>query len=300
MGEIKSYPYLTPSAAAIVIRQEWQLYDDELIVEPAQFLSTWNPALMIEAEIVLSVDLDVVLRECQLSNDARLRVVTGWRSSGTMLRGNGQSADVLASNSNQDIRLRVEADGRHVLHDVFLFAGLILVSVGSTANPLAPRLPGAILWQNEKRLVLNAVDLQFPTEIVNFSERSWPVPEYAAWYLQWDPTDLHQLVFGDVRLYLNSRHPLVLGALSGNQNVTDTMQNFVFFDLARTLIRGALSNPEFVADPNQFPEDTIGAVIRDILAHQFPDYSVKALHTMLADPALFEAYLQHHLNFLRG
>lgn len=299
MPEIKAYPYLVPNDDAISIIQDWYLQEKELFTYQDGVIEDWDPAVNIDAEIVLEVDLEAILSDCNFASDARLRLVTGWRSSGTMLRDSGQMVDLQPSNTNRPLKLCIEVDGINLARDVILFAALILVNAGSTDKPLAPKIPGAVLWKTEQRVILDETALRFPTEIAAFSERDWPIPTHSAWYLQWDSNDLSQSIFGDVRLYLNKDHPVVLQALSGQQTNTEIVQNFIFFDLARTLLLGALSNSHFVANPASYPQGTIGAVIHNILKAQFPNQSVKKLEKMTKDTSLFNAYLQARLNFLR-
>lgn len=299
MPEIKVYPYLRPDDDAISVIEDWHFREEDLFNYQDGVIKDWDPAVNIDATIILKVDTESVLSSCQLASNAKLRLVTGWRSSGTMLRDSGQIVDLQSSNADRPLELCVQVDGINLSRDVVLFATLILVNAGSTDKPLAPKIPGAVLWTTEQRVILDETALRFPTEFVAFSERDWPIPTHSAWYLQWDPDDLHQLLFGDIRLYLNADHPVVLQALSGQQKNTELIQNFIFFDLARTLLLGALTNSHFVESPTSYPAGTIGATIYSMLKEYFPKQSIKKIKNKTKDISLFNASLQARLNFLR-
>lgn len=300
MIEIRSYPYLTPNPKHVTTLEDWHYYKSDHKVDLNELMHDWDSATEIDAEIKLKLNLKKILRDCGLGDDAKLRLVTGWRSSGTMLRGNGNRIDLDTNNSRSPLLLKVHINGTEVFHDFTVFAALILVSSGTEDHRLSPTVPGSVLWITENRILLNDYNLYFPTEIIDFNSARWGTLPDAAWYLQWDANDLFQTVFGDVQLYLNSAHPSILSALVNEQSTSDLIHQVLFFDIARNLIIGALSNQEFVNAPGDYPEGTIGAVIYNIICEYFPSESVAILHEKSKDKSLFEAVLQHHIGFLKA
>ncbi|GAB4523342.1 MAG: hypothetical protein OHK0046_36910 [Anaerolineae bacterium] len=299
MTQIKTYPYLTADPKRVTLVQDWRYLDASGSVEPAEMLENWEPTAFVEADITLRVDLDGIMQDCGLAHDAQLRLVAGWRSSGTMLRGQGSRVDLNSKNASELIRLKVRINGTDVARDIMLFAAVILVDAGFQPEALSPTTPGSVIWVTEHILLLEDEFQYFPIELTDFSAKDWLVPADAAWYLEWDAGDLYQIAHDDVKLYLNSVHNVVLEALADNQSTSDVFENFLLFDIARNLILGALANPQFVEDPLQYPDDTIGAVINGLIREYFPDYTVTSLYKMSQNRSLFEAQLQHYLRFLR-
>ncbi len=300
MAEIRTYPYLTPDPKHIVVTRDWQYFDALGEAELKNLLLDWEPTTVLDGEITVRLDLPGILRACGLGSDAKLRLVAGWRSSGTMLRGSGTRVDLSTNNSKRPITVRVSVSAAEVSHDLVLFAALILVTPGSQAHRLSPKVPGSVLWLTENRILVDNESLYFPTEITDFRSRTWDVPSEAGWYLQWDPEDLYQSVFSDVQLYLNASHPAVSSTLVAKESPSDMLQQILFFDLARTLIIGALANPEFVNDPTQYPEGSAGAAVHNIICEYFPNETAASLYAKSKSPSLFEATLQHHLAFLKA
>lgn len=299
MAEIRTYPYLTVDSSHIVVTENWHYSDGAEDIELENILHHWDATSVLIAEIALKLDLKQILQDCGLGTDAMLRLVIGWRSSGTMLRGHGTRIDLTSSNTKQSMKLKVQISGTEVAHDIGLFVALILVSAGKNPHKLSASVPGSVLWINENHLTLNDAGLYFPIEVIDFAAREWKVPLKSAWYLEWDPFDLDQTVFGDIQLYLNSAHPTVLNALSSSETLSDIFQQVLFFDVARMLILGGLSNPDFMQDPTQYPEGSIGFAIYNLLCEYFPDETVETLLEKRNDKNLFEAMLQHHLSFLK-
>jgi hypothetical protein len=299
MAEVKAYPYLTVEASHIAVTGNWVYSNGEGHVDLELLLRNWDVASNLEAEITLRVDLKHILQDCGLGEDAILRLAIGWRSSGTMLRGNGTRIDLNSLHAKQQMTLRVQVSGTEVSHDITLFVALILISAGQNAHKLSPNIPGSVLWINENRLPLNDTGLHFPTEIIDFRNRDWKVPSNSAWYLEWNSSDLHQTIFGDIQLYLNASHSTVINAIVSDQSLSDIFQQFLFFDVARMLIEGALTNTDFVEDPTQFPEGSIGFLIHNIFREYFSTETPASLLRKSNDKNLFEAILQHNLSFLK-
>jgi hypothetical protein len=120
-------------------------------------------------------------------------------------------------------------------------------------------------------------------------------PQNAGWYLDWTPEDLQQPMFGDVRLYINSRHQRVAEAVSNNSPEAADLKESVRLDLAQTLIRGALSNDEFVENPDSYSPGTTGAVVRSMIRLYFEGYSLAELRSIAQAPHEFSAMLQEKL-----
>lgn len=71
------------------------------------------------------------------------------------------------------------------------------------------------------------------------------------------------------------------------------VRSFVMYDVARSLVYGALENERFIEDAETFDDGTIGRMLFDLLSMYWPELSVKALAARRReDPARLDADLQ--------
>ena len=72
------------------------------------------------------------------------------------------------------------------------------------------------------------------------------------------------------------------------------------FDVARSLVHGALDNEDFVQRPEEFEEGTIGRMLSEILGLYWPGVPVATLCTRLREqPQRLDAELQAALGLFR-
>jgi hypothetical protein len=133
-------------------------------------------------------------------------------------------------------------------------------------------------------------------------EGSGRLPVDAGWALEWNPEQLEGPVLGDIRLLVNSRDDVLLSALrSGAADPKATVvRSFILFDVARSLIDGALTNESFVSDPDRFEEGSVGRMLSELLAAAWPGVPVATLLSRRRDdPARLSAELQAHLRLFK-
>jgi len=70
------------------------------------------------------------------------------------------------------------------------------------------------------------------------------------------------------------------------------LREAIRFDVARTLIYGALSNEEFLENPSRFEEGSIGSAVQNMLSLYFPDMPVMEIQLNSEQPQMFEPKLQ--------
>lgn len=289
MTVIRRPPYLTPSQDRLRIG-DWSLVRDETTVPMEELLPDWDAAVNISAVIPVELDVQGIFQDCHLDKDARLRLASVWESQGTMLRGRGAVIDFDSEYPVEQIDLWLQVEGICLAKKLDLSVNLVLLYSGTNAHPLTPKIPGSILAQKTQTVLLEGEGARFPTEVINFAEGHYPSD--AGWALYWDPDDLHQTVLGDIRLYINMRHERIMRAVSQNLPEDYGIREAIRLDLARTLIYGALNNPEFVENSDQFAQGTIGAAVRNMLRLYFPQISFTQLRDNSRQPQSFEPKLQ--------
>lgn len=293
MTQIRKFPYLTPSSERMLVG-DW-LHIKDGISEPLEALfPAWEPVVSINAYVPVRIDISGILTDCNLDTDAQLRLGAVWNSSGTMLRGRGAMINLDLKGTELEINVGVNVEGIKLAKSIELCVLLILASPGSRAKSFAPRIPGSILLKSKLyEVLLEGQGPRFPIEVLDFAHSSYP--NDAAWVLHWDPNNLHQTVLGDVRLYLNAKHEHVVHAVSENKPEYFDLQEAVRFDVARSLIYGALNNKEFLEAPEQYEAGTIGSAVRDLLQFYFPDTPISQIQANSEQPQSFEPKLQEKL-----
>ena len=250
---------------------------------------------------ILELDLDTIRAGCRLSVDAAFALIASWHSNRTRLSGTGAPVELglLQGVVRAPLTLRIPgaaAGGRVALRTL-----LVLRDPGSGPVTISPRREGAILWQDSTSVALEGGAARFPVTPINFFE-SDRLPDHALWKLEWDPEALDAPVLADLRLLINSgnetlRDALRTGSADGRSSV---VRSFVMFDVARTLVQGALGSDRFVEEPESFDEGSIGRMLFELLGLCWPGVPVKTLSSRgQTDPARLDAELQAHFALLQ-
>lgn len=293
MTRVQRRPYLTPMLDRIAVEQ-WAQQMDSQIVPLGERLLGWDAGTDIRVRAEVFVNVEGIYQDCRLARDAKLRLVLIWESSGTKLRGSGEAVDFIFQSASGRTALNANIDGKLLADTLTLFVKLLFISPGSTQHPLLPKLSGSILLETPPhKILLEGDGARFPIEVIDFTTTHFP--HQAGWYLSWDPDDLEQPLLGDVRLYVNSRHPQIASAVSDVKPETAGIREALRLDIAQTLIRGALSNRSFLDNPDRFAQGTIGAAVRAMIRLYFEGYQLESVHELTRSPHDFSARLQEKM-----
>lgn len=292
----KAVPYLLPPETAVAA-QPWCFTDG---TEVGDRLDHWDPFVELDLVRIIEVDLDETRKTCQLSEHAAFALVATWSSNRTRLTGDGTVVELgnLRGKVRTAVALTVpgsEAGGRLTLR-----TRLVLRHPGEEPSPIAPRRIGAILWEEESALAVEGGAARFPITAADFKAINY-CPDDAAWLLEWDPSDLDAPVLGGLRLLVNSGHESIPDMLrSGSSDPrAAVLRSFVTFDVARSLIAGALRNDRFLEDPEGFEEGTVGRMIFELIALCWPGKPVPSMRSRLnEDAALVNAEIQARFGIL--
>jgi hypothetical protein len=292
MPRLLAWPYLRPRSDRIKAGG-WRQLDETGGLLP-EVLADWDPNTNIEVYQQATVDVPGIREDCGLNDGSQLVLAVTWHSPGTMLRGVGTSRALPWSSQQQTQTLNASIPGQ------LLGGSLRLVTVLTVVQPengrkaiLSPSRSGSLLWESESKILLEGRGSRFPVEVVNFEEVNW-VPSGAGWVLDWLAAP-DQSLLGHVRLLINSRHKKVAGAVAA-RNPTSEQQailSTIYYDVGRTLIRGMLSNDEFVEAPDSWSEGTVGFHVATLLRVHFPGQSTSSLRAQMEERASsLEADLQ--------
>jgi len=278
-----------------VLLGSWVVINDTETKTLENFLSDWDPAVSLTAAIPVTIDVQGVLDDCGLAADARMRLVTAWKSSGTFLRGCGEAVDLVSSTPYHEMFIKVNVQGIKLAESLELSLQLLLLHPGSnTGNPFAPYLPGSVLAKSPPhRVLLEGYGARFPVEVIDFTNTRFPTD--AGWCLYWEPSDLYQSVMANVRLYINSRHERVKRAVSEDRPEDFDIRDAIRYDVARTLIHGALAVDEFVDHPESYEPGTIGRAVKNMIRMYFQQIDFRELRSNSKSED-FDAILQEKLH----
>jgi hypothetical protein len=87
----------------------------------------------------------------------------------------------------------------------------------------------------------------------------------------------------NVRLFINSAHPAVVGAVQAADPTPDqaAIRSAIYFDVGRQLVRGALENDEFIEASDTFPEGSTGRAVARLVRRVFPGEKPRALRNLM-------------------
>lgn len=286
-------PYLLPSDDAVVV-EPWRTEDGS---EIGDRLEHWDPYTDIVLVQVVTVDIDGVRTACQLGPDSALAVTASWVSSRTRLGAEGRTVELGTLGGRVRAFVEVRVPGVISGGRLDLRTRLVLRHSGSDPSPISPTRPGAILWTQGSRIDLEGSAARFPVTPADFT-LSPRLPDNGAWALEWNPEALGDPVLGSMRLLVNSCEESLIAAIrSGSPDPRATLlRSFITYDVARSLVYGALRNAALVEQPDRFEDGSVGRMLVELLASCWPGIPVVVLAARgRDDPARLEAELQAYL-----
>lgn len=290
MKTARATPYLLPPDSAVAA-QPWCIADG---VEIGERVDHWDPFTNLDLVRVLQVDLDGVRSSCALPDDAAFAVATTWSSNRTRITGDGSVVEFGTLRGLAQTALTISVPGSLSGGRLVLRTRLVLRHPGGSPSSISPRRLGAILWNEERHVALEGGAARFPITAADFKTiRHYP--DAAGWILDWDSDELDAPVLGGMRLLVNTSHESMPDMLrSGSSDPRAAIwRSFVTFDVARSLVAGALGNDRFVDDPETFEEGTVGRMLFELITMCWPGAQFSALRSRAVDdPSLFNAELQ--------
>lgn len=289
-------PYLLPHEEAFT-PHPWTWPDG---VELIERVDHWDPYTDVEMVRVLDIDLDQVRAACSLGPDAAFAITVAWYSNRTRLASESPPVELgtLSGVVRAPLTLRIpgiDAGGRLDVH-----TRVVLRYAGRAATAISPKRPGATLWHQTSSIRLEGGASRFPITAVEFASSS-RLPDRGSWFLEWNRDDLDVPVLGGLRLLLNIQDQRLVNALrSGSRDTrSELVRAFVTYDVARSLVHGALDSDRFVDDAETFDDGSIGRMLFDLLSTFWPGIPVKALRARrVDDPSRLDAEIQAHLGVI--
>ncbi len=293
----RTWPYRRP-ARGRVHAHPWR-FAIESGAPVGESVDHWDPSTDLHISQRVRVDLSALRSDCGLSTEAPLRLVASWWCEGTTIRSPGTRVDLPAT-EHHDTVLELMLDASQLAGVVHLQTSIV-VAERLERRPLTAHVPGSVLWEEAHTLRLEGSGARFPMDAISFANSGPDFPMNAAWRLEWDPEDLEIPVLGGVRLHMNRDHPMMKSVIERPDDVrSQVVVAAMQFDVARTLLRGALERDDFVHRTVAWPADSVGKVLERLIKERFKGYGAAMLQNKLrGSPDTFDALLQHGLGLFR-
>lgn len=260
----------------------------------------WDPDLVLSLERRVAVDVDLLLSSTGSADPAEIAVAAVWRSSRTRLKGPAMSVSLADAGKEGVLTLGAEVTGAVAGGRLELQTVVMRTAIGARPTPFTAYRTGSVLWSDRVPLALEGEAARFPVSVVDFEELVG-VDSDAAWTLQWAPRNLDQAVLGEMRLLVNSRNRLAVTAVEEGAAGLEAaaVASMIRFDVTRTLVHGALTNREFVENPEGFEADSVGRMLFELLGRLWPGAEPTGLAARLAaTPHRLESELQARTGLL--
>lgn len=289
-------PYLLPPEGSVIVRP-WSSSDG---TEIGDRLEHWDPFTDLNLVRVVEIDLDAVRNACSVGQDATFAVTATWSCNTTRLGGDGPVVELGVYRGCVRATSTLLIPGAMAGGRLTLLTRLVLRHPGDQFSPISPKHTGCTLWTDKTQTALEGGAARFPITAADFTQIS-RYPNDAAWVLDWDSDDLDAPVLGNLRLLVNSSHPTLPDLLrSGSVDPrARATRSFLIFDVARTLVAGALRNDRFVENSAMFDDGSVGRMLADLLAMCWPGVPTTALRSRSIDETpRFDAEMQAHFGVI--
>ncbi|SIO28580.1 hypothetical protein [Paraburkholderia phenazinium] len=245
----------------------------------------------------LTVDTEGVRRDCGLPERLPLIVSAIWSSAGTFVKRCLAQIELGGQDAHQHIDLSGEIPGGEVAGTLQIETAIMLACDNAEAAALVAKYAGSVLVRDRHIVYLDESTSRFPVEIVDFSTGFWANPE-AGWRLSWNSLDMEAPFLRSVRLFVNATHLRVVHAVSVEPPSPEAkaIRDAIYFDVARSLILGALGNDEFVSREGNYGNGSCGRAIYTLVQLLFPGDRLEGLKSAAEQrPEQFGSDLQGKL-----
>lgn len=259
----------------------------------------WDPDLTLRLDRVVTIDIEQLLSSTRTEDADGLALAATWRSDRTRLRGPGMSVSLAGLGGETGLSLSLDVPGHLSGGSLDLQTIVVRVLDGPGNDPIAAHRAGSVLWRDRLPVALEGEAARFPVTVIDFAE----VPglaDDASWALEWSVADLKLPVLGAMRLLVNARNEAVVAAVRGDDDLRSlAIASMIRFDVARSLVHGALGDEEFIASPGDFESDSIGRMLCELLERYWPGDEPDLLARRARDtPQRLESELQAQVGLL--
>ncbi|MES2187193.1 MAG: hypothetical protein V4505_21775 [Pseudomonadota bacterium] len=300
MKSVVIWPFRIASAGRVATTP-WTTFEQGGFVPLPEVVPGLDYSSVLEVRRTVRIDVDGLRADCGLPGDAELALSTSWHSAGTALRRPISNMPLPCTGAKVEVEVAGQVSADAIAQYLTLHTKVVLARALIHDDRTVARYPGSALWEDLQKVTLDSVTSLFPVELVDLPGSAWAQPD-AGWILSWNTYELERPFLGSVRLYVNSKHTEVAKAVVGPVLTRDAqvMRQAIYFDVARSLVLGSLHDSEFILRSDEYPPDSIGRVVRDIIQRLWPGEELSGLRsTAETSPEHFNAELQARLGIFR-
>jgi hypothetical protein len=273
----------------------WEIVENDVCSPLPTLLTTidYSSTLRVRRELV--IDVAGIRADCGIPENVPLLACATWHSNGTALKRTLCVYQLDAQATDQLVELGGQISCGDLAGSVDLVTSIIVATNSGVDIPLVARLAGSILFQDRQAIEFDDAASFFPVEVVDFE--SAHLHADAGWMLVWNVDDLDQPFLSAVRLYINATHTNVVRAVTGSPPSPEAaaIRTAIYFDVAKSLILGALDNEDFVDRNGDYPKGSCGKAVYDLIRLQYSGDTLQQLVSARKRSDWFNAELQHKL-----
>jgi hypothetical protein len=269
----------------------WSVVDDALIgagsvLRDGDLVESWDALKPLHLARTVTPPPDIAQRLGLDPDTARFAVIVVGTT------GRGMHRTLLCSielhGARAPLRLEVRPRGDHLLRDLNLSTGVVLVDPGVGGAPLAPSAKGARIWEDVVRFQLEGGRARLPMEVLSF--RSTPA------FRSFENALFHVHVAADeglaieqaILVHLNSDQPAFVSRVVAREPVATA---FLWDGIVRQTLREVLAHEMTPTDARL--GDTLDGTARRWLEMAFRGRSIDEVANLARErPAEFDAMVE--------
>jgi hypothetical protein len=250
----------------------------------------WYYLKNLELHREVEVDGARVAGTCDLPTGATYSLVVTAHSPSARFRRIVFRSNAL-ERKNEKIAIHFDLAGLSLSKEVRLETEILLAHPVATKTPFVATLPGSRLFGDIARIDLEGNGSRMPIEIADLTNQipGLSAPR-AAWHVLMETSDLHAPTMRSLRVFLNSAEPRVIDAIQTGDRL---MLSLLGADVARRILSAAIGDDDFIENPEDYEEGSIGEAARRLLRLCFPGQSPSNVRAVAAsNPARYESAIQ--------
>jgi hypothetical protein len=254
----------------------------------------WDYLMGLRIQREVAVRADRLRASCGIGPEDEIIIAVTILSPQSRYRASHFKSEPLKSDYTLE-SIHCEIDGAMLAGSIFIDTEIILTKGAGRPKAFLAHLPGSRLYSERVTVELEGSSSRMPVEVAKFSEQlGWLSAHRAPWYVSCEGGNLHAPVMKALRVYLNSEETAFTETARRADPVVVTLLGA---DTTRLVLLSALSEQEFLDNPKDYSEGTLGEVAARLLSSCFPGYSAADVKAMADhDGGKFDAAIKSFMN----
>jgi hypothetical protein len=252
-----AFPFIRPDKDNFLEGTDWALIEPALNSSPEEGIPGWDHNQPLRLARQLIIDVDRLLKECQLEGAAFICTVQALTGPTTLRREIWRS-DLMEA-GKMDLPIQLAPTSSDLYRELSLVTSILLARPGKPRGRASPKVVGSRLWEESLKIDLSGSLGRLAMSPVKFSE--WfPNISNALWELVWEPEVLDQSE-SNIVLYVNSERSDFLENRE-NPMTLNAIKTDIFFRMISAVLRDEDALMELAA----YERGTVGFRINEWLS----------------------------------